>query len=270
MIPNAQKPSNRWEKNRQHWSRTLDAQNLADESQGTSIHTQTELFLTADVTVALREMRPLEGRMTLDLGGGLGLMAILLARRGAHVVIADISLPRLQKARALAVEQGFGDRIHCVYSAAEALPFVPAAFDRITCKSVLIHTRLKLATDELARILSGDGVACLIEPMAGNPFVNLYRRLAAPSVWKEITDYFDTSAVRTVSTSFRDAGFRTNTRFMYWLSFFATPLNYTLHWPHAYRIAERLLLGVDAIALMLLPGLRRQCWFSVIKVFPRR
>lgn len=256
---------NRWEINRRHWSTTLDAQNLAERSNTLALETQLRLYHTADVREALDLLDP-AARLVLDLGGGLGLMAIHLARRGAFVVIADISLPRLREARNLARQLGLADRIATVHCFAENLPFLDASIDRQTCKSVLIHTDLARASSELARTLSPDGRAVFIEPLAHNPFVNAYRRLAAPRVWREITDYFTPSRLTQLRHPFRQAGFQSRAKSLYFLAFLATPLNYTLHLPALYRFAETFLLFLDAILFAVLPPLKRLAWFALILV----
>lgn len=266
VIPNARRRGKRWKANREHWSRTLDAQNLSEGVAEIPLETQIALFETFDVRCALREMKPLRGRMTLDLGGGLGLMAILLAARGATVVVADISLPRLKRAREIITREGLQASIHFVCTTAEELAFRDESFDRITCKSVLIHTDLARASAELARTLARDGMSCLIEPMARNPFVNLYRQIAAPKIWREITDYFTPRSIETVARPFRERGFATHTRYAFWLAFFASPLNYSLHWPRAYRGMENFLNWIDGMLIKLFPAIRRQCWFCVIVV----
>jgi ubiquinone/menaquinone biosynthesis C-methylase UbiE len=269
VVPDSNKPQDRWERNRSHWSKTLDAQNLGEEKMAVPLQAQLDLYQTDDVVRCLRRLEPLEGKSVLDLGGGLGLMAILLAERGAHVIIADISLPRLKEARRLVAERGLAQRVHLVLCAAEHLPFRDDSLDRETCKSVLIHTDLPHSATELARILRPGGSAVLIEPLTGNPFVNLYRRLAAPSIWRDITDYFTPARLAILLQPFRQRGFTSRVRPSFFLAFFATPLNYTLHMPRAYRLLEGVLLGLDGLLFALLPVLKRFCWFASVEISSR-
>lgn len=193
-------------------------------------------------------------------------MAILLAKAGASVIIADLSPARLRAARELATEAGVADRLSFVCCGAEFLPFATGSLDRATTKSVLIHTDLARAAEELARILSPKGHAVFIEPLDGNPFVNLYRRLAAPKIWGEITDYFNAARLRVLTEPFAEK----KIRHRYFLAFFATPFNYSLGWSRTYVFAERLLMAVDAALFAVLPWLKRRCWFAIVKVSGRR
>ncbi|MBI5154467.1 methyltransferase domain-containing protein, partial [Candidatus Poribacteria bacterium] len=124
-------PVSRWERNRRHWERTLDAQNLGERDAGAGLRQQLELYRTLDVRWAVRELAPLGGRWLLDLGGGLALAAILFAREEARVIICDVSLPRLRAARRLAREAGVEDRIALVVAKAEALPMAERLMDRV-------------------------------------------------------------------------------------------------------------------------------------------
>lgn len=256
--------------NRQHWSQTLDSRNLEAARQETDLERDLQLFLSDDVRQALDHLEPLHDRVLMDLGGGLGLFAILAARRGAFVVIADISLPRLREGRELARRAGVLDRVSFVVVEGERLPFQRSSLDRQFTKSVLIHTDLAAATRELAQALRPDGRAAFIEPLTRNPFVILYRRLAAPSIWREITRYFTVREEQVLLRSFTRAGFATRRRRLYFLAFLATPFHYTFPAPRLYRLAELVLLRIDAWLFRLLPGLRRYTWFSLMLIGRRR
>ena len=253
-------------RNEEHWNATLDAQNLGEASAPVPLDMQLTLAATADVRAAYRHLGPLKGRLILDLGGGLGLNAILLARAGARVVIADLSRARLREARKLIESLGLLSQVQFVCCAAEELPFRDGVFDGQITKSVLIHTDLPRAAAELHRTLAPNGRAAFIEPLTGNPFVNLYRRVAAPKIWQEITRYFDHDRLATLRMPFADAMRPVGIRRMYFLAFFATPFNYSLHKPKMYFFLERALLALDKALFTVLPPLRRGAWFAIVMV----
>ncbi len=65
--------------------------------------------------IALQASGDVRGKTVLDVGCGSGRYAVEYARRGArHVVGIDLSAKMLALARALAVEQGIGDRCQFV------------------------------------------------------------------------------------------------------------------------------------------------------------
>lgn len=253
--------------NRRHWDDTLDARNLGPENAvGTNWHREMALAESADVRLAVRLLHPLGDKLILDLGGGLGIHALLFAEAGARVVIADISVERLKAARDLIRQAGYIDRVSFVACGAEELPFIANAFDRQFTKSVLIHTNLERASAELARTLTPRGSAAFIEPLTGNPFVNAYRRLVAPDIWQNITDYFDRRSLRLVALAYRRAGFTTRVHRIYFLAFFASVFHFVLPSVWLQRRFERGLLLIDRLLFRVLPALRSRCWFSVTEI----
>ncbi len=255
----------RWEKNKSHWKSTLDAQNLKAQGAELELEQQLQLFETGDVRVALNKLEPWSGSLTLDLGGGLGLFAILMARRGARVVIVDLSIERLKIARQEAMKAGLEDRIHFVVGEAEFLPFSDRIFERQVSKSVLIHTRRDKVAAELERIAAHRCRSIFIEPSVYNPFVNLYRSTFAPKVWTEITDYFSRSILKDFIASFSDST-TCQVKSMYFLSFFAMPFNFILRSARVFRFFEKRLLSIDRFLFRLLPTLRSMNWFYIIYI----
>lgn len=259
----------RWERNRLHWEENVDAQNLG-RSGSANLRLDLALYATADFREACAFLSPLKDQLILDLGGGLGLAAIFFARRGAHVIVADLSLPRLRAARDLAQQAGVAEQITFLQCSAEALPFRDGGLDRQFTKSVLIHTKLAATAAELDRTLAPDGKACFIEPFDNSPLVNLYRRLAAPGEWKDITRYFNREALAELLGGFSRETRRPSVRYRYLFAFLATPFNYILRMPKAYRAAEVMLLALDNALFALMPATRRWAWFGLIRIEPRR
>ncbi len=260
--------TDRWNLNKRHWEATLDARNLAAETDATDFEKQVALHDTADIRFALNTMMPLDGARVLDVGGGLALAAVLLARRGARVTIADISLPRLRAARAMLLRLNLADRVDLVVARAEEMPFVDGGFDRIMSKAVMIHTDLDRSLPELHRILTAAGKLLILEPTIGNPFVNLYRKLLAPKVWSHITDYFgEREAAIVLRTTPPDRGVATKPFFLF--GFFASVFEFALPSPALYRISETVLCGLDTLLFTVLPPLRRAAWFKVFIIGPR-
>jgi len=255
----------RWKRNREHWETTLDAENLGRETTQQDFLLQLDLFQTADVRLALGHLEPLEERRVLELGGGLGFAAILLARRGAKVIITDISHPRLLEAKRMIKKLGLEDRIEFVVALGEKMPFRNESFDRAWTKSVLIHTDRALASAECSRVLNAESKAAFIEPMDANPFVNLYRRIIAPGAWKDITTYFDPSEIKTISEGMkRHRKMARKVVPMFFLGFFASGFQFALRSRMMYRISENGLLKIDHFLFKLLPSLKRRAWFVVL------
>lgn len=263
---------NRWKKNREHWDQTLDARNLESKRDG-DFQREVDLYLTQDVKDGLRFFGPLYQRRVLDLGGGLGQASALFLERGASVVLCDISLQRCIAAKRTLEKMGLTGSIECIVASSDAMPFTTGAFDCIWTKSVLIHTPLKETAMECARILSADeGQIWFIEPKPHNPFVNLYRRLFAPKIWQQITQYFTMKEFslfqKAIETESKKRGFScmVTKQHYYWLAFFASVFAFFFSVPVLYRIFEKILMAVDRIVFWFVPTLKKQTWFSALGI----
>jgi ubiquinone/menaquinone biosynthesis C-methylase UbiE len=271
MQPKQRNPhtETRWELNRRHWTENLDPQNLGS-GRRQELAALLDLYETADFLEARLWLYPLVGKRLLDLGGGLGLSAILLAREGAQVVVADLSLERLRAAKAAVEEAGVAESVTFVCCSADALPFRDSCFDRQFTKSVLIHVPLEATSKELARTLDSKGSAAFVEPTKRNPFVQIYRLVAAPREWRHITAYFGAREIGVVRAAMKTNGRQVKVTSLYFVAFFATALNFALPVPYLYKRLEALLLSLDSLIYRLLPSARRLNWFSLILVGPRR
>jgi len=127
-------------------------------------------------SICLKEAGNLDGKRILDLGCGAGEAAVYFATRGARVCGTDISEGMLALGRRLA--QARGVRVEFLRAPAEKLPFPDEAFDLVYGNGILHHADKALALPEVARVMADDGMAFFIEPLAYNPVIEVYRRLA--------------------------------------------------------------------------------------------
>ncbi|HNV68797.1 MAG TPA: class I SAM-dependent methyltransferase [Candidatus Ozemobacteraceae bacterium] len=124
----------------------------------------------------LRQLGDLRDRRILDLGSGAGETAIYLALKGARVTASDLSAGMLDLLeRRAAIE---GAQVTCVQMSAERLPFADATFDIVYASNVLHHVPLEATLLEVRRVLKPGGVLASWDPVAYNPLINVYRRLA--------------------------------------------------------------------------------------------
>ena len=101
----------------------------------------------------------LQGKATLDIGCGGGILAEEFARLGCRVTGIDPSEPSLATARAHARQSGL--EIEYRQGVGEQLPFEDASFDLVYCCDVLEHVNdLEQVIAETARVLKPGGVYC--------------------------------------------------------------------------------------------------------------
>jgi SAM-dependent methyltransferase len=313
---------------RAYWDANLDVGNLGREAPAIDVEKERRFFLASpELRWALREMRPasdasagarnaaantdaittashsrggeLSGLRVADIGAGLGVASLLLAERGARPELVDLAPSRLQAAGAMLESRGFGGRFGLHVAKAEELPFDDASLDRLFTRSVLIHTDLAAALREARRVLKPGGVALFVEPMARNPFANLYRRFLGPSEWRTITNYFTEERVAMVRAAFAGApeaasplaagsardgasgeneeGTRASRREVlhagafaerrfHVLGFGAFAFQFALSSPGLFRAALALTTPLDAALMALCPPLRRLAWFTAMRV----
>lgn len=110
---------------------------------------------------------PRPGHIALDLAGGSGDIAELLARKVApkgHVYLADINQAMLAEGRDRMLDQGLFNHVDCVQADAEALPFPANRFDIITIGFGLRNvTQKERALQSMYRVLKPGGRLLVLE-----------------------------------------------------------------------------------------------------------
>ena len=107
-----------------------------------------------------------KGASVLDLAGGTGDLALLLARAvgpSGRVVLADINAAMLEVGRDRLLDAGFAG-VECVVANGEALPFADAIFDAVTIGFGLRNfTDKDAALGEIHRVLKPAGTLVVLE-----------------------------------------------------------------------------------------------------------
>lgn len=118
----------------------------------------------------------IRGKKLLDLGSGAGESAVYFAKKGAAVTATDLSGEMLRVVADVA-------RLHGVdvitqKCPADALPFPDRTFDIVHAANLLHHVDIAATLKEAHRVLKEGGVAVFWDPIAHNPIINIYRRIA--------------------------------------------------------------------------------------------
>lgn len=125
----------------------------------------------------LQQMGQLSGKRLLDIGAGLGESSVYFALRGADVTMVDISPQMI--ARACELGRYHGVSLQGRTAAGEELPVADETYDFVYVANTIHHiNNRKRLFAEIQRVLKPGGRFFSIDPIAYNPAINIYRRMA--------------------------------------------------------------------------------------------
>jgi SAM-dependent methyltransferase len=125
----------------------------------------------------LSRMGPLRGKRLLDIGAGLGESSVYFALQGAQVTMTDISPVMVQTGRELA--RRYGVEVEGIVAEAEDLGVAAESFDYVYIANTIHHVRDRDALfQKIHRALKPGGFFFSYDPLAYNPAINVYRRIA--------------------------------------------------------------------------------------------
>lgn len=152
-----------------------------------------------------------QGSLVLDAGGGSGVDSIpVIAEKHARVILVDLSLGALLRAKSNVAGIREADRLSLLRGSVTQLPFRNGTFDAVTCFSVLDHlptvNHVREALREFSRVLREHGRLAVTFPnllfIAGTISGALHRLLDLQGFWER--RFPPSSFVKMVW----DAGFR--------------------------------------------------------------
>jgi SAM-dependent methyltransferase len=125
----------------------------------------------------LARMGDLRGKKLLDIGAGLGESSVYFALRGASVTTVDISPQMVETA--LALGKKFGVELQGIVSSGEFLNVPEETYDLIYVANTIHHVQDRdRLFSQMQRALKPGGRFFSYDPLAYNPVINVYRRMA--------------------------------------------------------------------------------------------
>jgi ubiquinone/menaquinone biosynthesis C-methylase UbiE len=260
-IPNV----NQEEAFHDNWAETIDPREvLVDESF--------ESCTTPEAAQIMAWLGDLSGKKLLDLGSGAGESAVYFAKKGAAVTATDLSGEMLRVVADVA-------QLHRVIVTtqkcrADALPFPDGTFDIVHAANLLHHVNIAATLKEAHRVLKDGGVAVFWDPIAHNPLINIYRRIATdvrtadehPIRFSELQLYREQFS----EVKYECFWFLTLLLFVKFYLIDRVHPNKERFWKKIIREADSLkttygaLERMDKVVLKALPFCRRFCWNIVI------
>lgn len=199
------------------------------------------------------------GKAVLEYGCGEGWITRDLAQQGAMVSAFDISAEAVHRTREVLVSAGVSDRCSIAQMGAERLDYPDESFDMAIGFAILHHLDIRLAIDELFRVLKPGGVAYFAEPLGSNPLINLYRRLT-PQYRTEDEEPLDLKALAPLLARFRHVE---HTDY-YVTALAAVALAYLPFGRRLYPAVNRQLMKLDDQLLQRFPRLGRLAWYTIL------
>lgn len=143
-----------------------------------------------------------EAAPVLDVGAGLGHLALPLAERGLAVTAVEPAVDMLRRLEHKAQRAQL--RLTTLHGQAEALPFAPASFQLVVVADALHFMDSERAAREIARVLTRRGkLAVLICEFAPTPFMDELQAIMEQSAPRRprdtrqsLTELFATSGMR--------------------------------------------------------------------------
>lgn len=199
------------------------------------------------------------GRRVLVVGCAEGNVTPL-ARRGVEVVGIDIAEQPVARLREAIDREGVGDRAVVYVMDAEDLQFPDSSFDAIVASGVLHHLDVERACRAWKRVLKPDGEILMLEPLALNPVLALYRGLT-PTMRTPSEHPLAPQDLRTLRRHF------TSVRMQSYglLSLASLPLSFV---PGSRRIRDAVLCvlnAADRLIFRLVPPSRYLAWAALIR-----
>jgi ubiquinone/menaquinone biosynthesis C-methylase UbiE len=250
------------------WAKTVSVKDL-------NVIAQFEGPTSLEYNKAIGLLPNVKNKKILNLGCGLGEEAVYLAILGAKVVAIDISSEMLKTTEKLSEKYKVNKNITFRKMSCEKMKFRKNSFDAILGCNILHHVDIKKTVKEVEKVLKPKGVAVFAEPLAHNPIINIYRRMAyevrtngehplAMSDIKRIESVFP----KTLHYEFH---LFTLLIFVWFFLIERQNPNEVRYWKKIinetdkYGKSFKALRFLDRGILFLLPFLKRYCWITVIK-----
>lgn len=152
------------------WAKSIDVKKI-------DVVKMNESCTAPEIRYIMKRLGSIKGKSLLDVGCGLGEASVYFAMKGARVMAMDISHFMTDTALALARENDVTIETH--QSSIEHFSLAKhKRFDIIYVGNLFHHVDIDKALERIVYYLKPAGVLVSWEPVAYNPVINVYRKIA--------------------------------------------------------------------------------------------
>jgi len=247
------------------WALSIDANKLM-------INEHFEVCTAPENRIIMEKLKSIAGKKMLELGCGFGEASIYFARKGAIVTATDISSNMLEVVNNLS--RKYKVSLETKQCTSHNLSCNDEEFDIVYAANVLHHVDLEETIGEILRVLKKGGILASWDPIAYNPLINIYRKLAK-RVRTTGEHPLRICDLRLLEKHFSEVQTYMTWFFCLWLfiRFYLIERidpNKERYWKKILAEHERLrseymfLEKIDKIFLKLFPFMKRFCWNVVV------
>jgi SAM-dependent methyltransferase len=212
------------------------------------------------------------GKRILELGCGAGEASVYFAKKGAEVIATDLSSGMLEVVQKVAEMHNV--KVKTVKCSSDNMPFDDESFDIVYAANLLHHVDINTTLIEVRRVLKTGGIFVSWDPLAHNPLINIYRKIATKVRTKD-EHPIRMQQVKDIKHIFSRVDVKTTWLFTLWL-FIRFYLIERVH-PNKERYWKKILIEhrrleksytglekLDNKVLKTFPFLGRYCWNIVL------
>ncbi|GBE17269.1 putative methyltransferase YcgJ [bacterium BMS3Abin15] len=208
----------------------------------------------------------------MELGCGAGEASVYFAKKGAEVIAVDISNGMLEVVRKLAKKNNV--IVSTKQSSSDHIDFKDETFDIVYAANLLHHVDISSTLKEVSRVLKKGGALVSWDPIAHNPMINAYRKMAT-EVRTRDEHPIRMKQLELFSKYFSSIATETTWLFTLWIFvkfYFIDKIhpNEERYWKKILKEHKKLektyyrLEKLDRLFLKAFPFLKRYCWNIVI------
>ena len=203
----------------------------------------------------------LNGKIVLDFGCGTGWLTKILLEKGAKVYAFDISPEAvkltIQEAKSINKEGMLTAQI----MPAESLIYPDNHFDLVVGIAILHHLDVRMAAEEIHRVLKPGGNSFFMEPLNNNPLINIYRKLT-PDIRSVDEKPFSEADFLILNDVFK----KIHHKEYYFLTLGALFWYYCIYNYKLMTSFRDFFFHIDKILLRKFNVLNKFCWYSIIQM----